>query len=67
MCPSPGCGAELPFGIYACRTDWLRLPVPYRRALNLAWRRVLDGLPGSATAHEAAKAAADAWLTRNPR
>lgn len=67
VCPSPGCGESLPFGQYACRTDWFRLPAAYRRAVNIAWKRVLDGLPGSATTHEAATAAADAWLTRNPR
>jgi hypothetical protein len=66
-CPSPGCSSRVPSGRYACALDWRRLPAGHRTAILVAWGRRLKGVEGAAEAHEAAKAAADAWFAGNPR
>jgi len=54
-CPRDGCTRRVPPGMLMCRADWLRVPVPFRKALYAAW----DSGRGAGTpAHRAAMLAA---------
>ncbi|MCA1693510.1 MAG: hypothetical protein LC749_01580 [Actinobacteria bacterium] len=41
-CPA-GCGAQVPRHQFACRTDWFRLPKPYRDAIWQGYRKSGSG------------------------
>jgi len=72
----PGCGAAVPITRYACPVDWHRLPSDLKRAISIAYGRYRTlmtrgadwaDIQAASYAHDAAKAAADAWLKANPR
>lgn len=71
-CPC-GCGRNVTSDRYSCGASWRRLPVELRREITVSYgrRRTLaargsDDYPEAARRHEAAKTAADAWLTEHP-
>lgn len=58
-CPGK-CGAQVPSHRFACRADWYRLPLDYRRDITSNYRT-------HPTNHLAAMAAAMEWYRANPR
>lgn len=58
-CPG-GCGHQVFTHLFACRADWFRLPLDYRRAITSNYRT-------HPTNHLAAMAAAMEWYRANPR
>lgn len=38
-CPAPGCDAQVPFEMLACRTHWYQIPSDLRRELWFEYRR----------------------------
>jgi len=57
-CPA-GCGRSVPYEMFACRSDWYRLPKPYRDAIQAGYRS------GNILAHAAAMGDARRWYEAN--
>lgn len=38
-CPAPGCTAQLPFHILACKPHWASIPGPLKNAITRHWHR----------------------------
>ena len=61
-CPAPGCTAQVPYEMLACRVDWFRLPQHLRNDVNRAWYG-----PGALSdEHNDALAAALTWYDEHP-
>jgi hypothetical protein len=62
-CPRPGCAAQVPDELFACRGDWFALSLPVRHAIYAtARRRLLDRVRLAAV-----KAAREEWRLLNQR
>lgn len=59
-CPRPGCTAQVPTDMFACRGDWYALPETIRTAMWRAWRS------GHDDDHFAARQDAAAWYRDHP-
>jgi hypothetical protein len=59
-CPAPGCGRTIPTSLFACRTDWYRLPKATRDKINSAYYQG-DG------SYLDAVMEAEAWYEANPK
>jgi hypothetical protein len=54
-CPGPGCDAQVPYEMLACRRHWYQVPRALRNAVYTAWR---NGAGAATSAHTAALDAA---------
>lgn len=61
-CPAPGCTRQVPRTQFACRSDWYRLPLDIRAAINTGYRA--QALGGQ---HRAAMGDAIDWYRANPK
>ena len=59
-CPAPGCGRTIPTRLFACRTDWYRLPKTIRDLINAAY------FEGDGSYLDAVMKA-EAWYEANPK
>jgi hypothetical protein len=58
-CPGPGCDAQVPYEMLACRRHWYQVPRAIRNAIYHAWA---DGAGSGSDEHLAAMDAAIARM-----